>query len=100
MSGHSPEEIRASIKVYMMVFGALAAGTVITVLASYIDIPLGPAIALAFEDNRRRATEAGMDEFVTKPAKLAVLAAALERWCSVRRPSFRFCSRIKTRLAS
>ncbi|MEE2777744.1 MAG: cytochrome C oxidase subunit IV family protein [Acidobacteriota bacterium] len=47
MSGHSPEEIRASVKVYMLVFGALAVGTVVTVLASYLDIPIGLAITLA-----------------------------------------------------
>ena len=45
--GHSPEEIRAHVKVYMMVFGALAVLTVVTVGAFYIHLPVGPAITLA-----------------------------------------------------
>lgn len=36
MSGHSPEEIKKSIKVYLAIFGALIIGTIVTVLASYI----------------------------------------------------------------
>jgi len=36
MSGHSPEEIKKSIKTYIMVFGILIVGTIVTVLASYI----------------------------------------------------------------
>ncbi|HVR28957.1 MAG TPA: cytochrome C oxidase subunit IV family protein [Thermoanaerobaculia bacterium] len=44
---HGAHDIRAHVKVYMMVFGALAVLTVVTVAASYLDIPLGPAIALA-----------------------------------------------------
>ena len=47
MSGHSPEEIRASVKVYLLVFGALAVMTVVTVVASYLQIPLRIAIVLA-----------------------------------------------------
>jgi cytochrome c oxidase subunit 4 len=46
-SSHSPEEIRAHVKVYMMVFGALAVLTVVTVLAWRVHLPVGPAIALA-----------------------------------------------------
>ena len=37
MSGHSPEEIKKSIRTYMMVFGVLIVGTIVTVLASYFD---------------------------------------------------------------
>jgi caa(3)-type oxidase subunit IV len=37
MSGHSPEEIRKSVKSYMVVFGILIIGTIVTVLASYFD---------------------------------------------------------------
>ena len=33
MSGHSPEEIRKSVKSYMVVFGILIIGTIVTVLA-------------------------------------------------------------------
>ena len=38
MSGHSPEEIHKSVKNYMLVFGGLICGTIVTVLASYIDL--------------------------------------------------------------
>jgi len=44
---HSADDIRAHVKVYMMVFGALAVLTVVTVAASYLDVPLAPAIAIA-----------------------------------------------------
>ena len=37
MSGHSPEEIKKSVKLYLRVFYALIVGTIITVLASYIE---------------------------------------------------------------
>jgi cytochrome c oxidase subunit 4 len=46
-AGHSPEEIRAHVKVYMMVFGALAVLTVVTVAARYLDVPVHLAIAVA-----------------------------------------------------
>ena len=46
-AGHSPEEIRAHVKVYMMVFGALAILTVVTVGARYLDVPVHLAIVLA-----------------------------------------------------
>ena len=36
-SDHSKESIQEHIRVYLMVFGALAVLTVITVLASYLD---------------------------------------------------------------
>jgi cytochrome c oxidase subunit 4 len=45
--GHDAHDIRAHVKVYMMVFGALAVLTVVTVAVSYLDIPVGPAIVLA-----------------------------------------------------
>ena len=47
MSGHSAEEVRAHVKIYMIVFGALAVLTVVTVAVSYLDIGVGPAIVLA-----------------------------------------------------
>jgi cytochrome c oxidase subunit 4 len=46
-AGHGPEEIRAHVKVYMMVFGALAVLTVVTVLAWRLHLPIGPAVTLA-----------------------------------------------------
>lgn len=44
MGGHSPEEIRAETRTYVMVFAALAALTVITVGLSYLDLSTGPAV--------------------------------------------------------
>ena len=46
-AGHSAEDVRAHVKVYMMVFGALAVLTVVTVVARYLDVPIHMAIALA-----------------------------------------------------
>ena len=45
--GHSAEDIRAHVRVYMMVFGALAVLTVVTVGARYLNVPIHLAIALA-----------------------------------------------------
>ena len=47
MGGHSPEEIRAETRTYVMVFVALAVLTVITVGVSYLDLSTGPAVVLA-----------------------------------------------------
>jgi cytochrome c oxidase subunit IV len=44
---HDAHDVRAHVKVYMMVFGALAILTVVTVAVSYLHLPVGPAIALA-----------------------------------------------------
>ena len=44
---HGAHDVRAHVKVYMMVFGALAILTIVTVAASYLDVPVGPAIAIA-----------------------------------------------------
>ena len=46
MGGHSPEEIKAETRTYMMVFAALAVLTIITVAISYLDLSAGPAVAL------------------------------------------------------
>ena len=46
-SGHDTIDIQSNIKVYMMVFAALAVLTVVTVAASYLDISTGEAILLA-----------------------------------------------------
>ena len=45
--GHGADEIKAHVRVYMMVFGALAVLTVVTVLAYFIHLPIHLAIALA-----------------------------------------------------
>jgi len=47
MSGHSAKEVRAEVKIYMIVFGALAVLTVVTVAVSYLHLPVGPAITIA-----------------------------------------------------
>ncbi len=46
-SGHDTADIQSHIKVYMTVFVALAALTIITVAASYLDLSTGEAILLA-----------------------------------------------------
>lgn len=46
-AGHDPAEIARHVRVYITVFVALMALTIITVAISYLDLPTGPAIALA-----------------------------------------------------
>jgi len=41
MSGHSTEDIKKSVKIYIGVFAALAVLTVVTVAASYLDLSSG-----------------------------------------------------------
>jgi signal transduction histidine kinase/CheY-like chemotaxis protein len=43
-------------------------------------MPIVALTADAFEEDRRACLEAGMDDFLTKPLKLAVLQAMLRRW--------------------
>lgn len=45
--GSSAHDIQAHVRVYMMVFGALAVLTVVTVAVSYLHMPVVPAIAAA-----------------------------------------------------
>ena len=47
MSGLSPEEVQHHVKIYVRVFLALAALTVLTVAVSYFHLPLLPAIFAA-----------------------------------------------------
>ncbi|MBC8346492.1 MAG: cytochrome C oxidase subunit IV family protein [Candidatus Marinimicrobia bacterium] len=47
MSGHSVEDIKKSVKVYIGVFAALAVLTVVTVAASYLDLTSGESFFLA-----------------------------------------------------
>lgn len=44
---HAVHDMKAHVRVYMMVFGALAVLTVVTVAVSYLHLPVVPAIALA-----------------------------------------------------
>jgi cytochrome c oxidase subunit 4 len=46
-AGHDPAEIDRHVKVYITVFVALMALTIITVAISYLDLPTAPAIAVA-----------------------------------------------------
>ena len=41
------EEIRKHVRVYVMVFGALAVLTVVTVAVSWLDMPMLPALSVA-----------------------------------------------------
>lgn len=49
MSDHAVDSqaIRKQVKGYLMVFGALAVLTIVTVLVSYLDVSIGPAVAIA-----------------------------------------------------
>ena len=47
MSGHSVEEIKRETRVYLVVFAALAALTIITVAVSYLHLSALPALLLA-----------------------------------------------------
>lgn len=44
---HSSEDIRAHVRTYLMVFGALMVMTVITVAVSYLHLPTAPAVMVA-----------------------------------------------------
>ncbi len=47
MGGHTVDEIKKSVRTYMVVFAALAALTVLTVAASYLHLPTSMTIAVA-----------------------------------------------------
>lgn len=47
MTAHSAEEIKKETRVYVLVFVALAALTVITVAVSTLDLSVGAAVAVA-----------------------------------------------------
>ena len=42
-----PQAIRKQVRGYLMVFGALAVLTVVTVLVSYLDVSVGAAVTIA-----------------------------------------------------
>ena len=44
---HTAEDIKAHVRTYMMVFGALMVLTIVTVAVSYLDLSTGPAVVLA-----------------------------------------------------
>ena len=43
---HSIEEVKKHVRVYMIVFGALAVLTVVTVAVGYLELPIVPALVL------------------------------------------------------
>ena len=47
MGGHSVEEVKKSVRTYLVVFAALAALTVLTVAVSYLDLEPAAAVAVA-----------------------------------------------------
>ncbi len=47
MGGHTAEDIKKSVRTYMVVFAALAALTVVTVAVSYLEADTPMAVALA-----------------------------------------------------
>ena len=47
MTGHSAEDIKKETRVYILVFVALAALTLVTVAVSYLHLSVGAAIGLA-----------------------------------------------------
>jgi cytochrome c oxidase subunit 4 len=44
---HTAHDIKAHVRTYMMVFGALMVLTIITVAVSYLDLPVLPAVVVA-----------------------------------------------------
>ena len=47
MDAHSADDIKKSVKTYMMVFGALMVLTIITVGVSYVHLPVAAAVTVA-----------------------------------------------------
>jgi len=47
MSGHSPEEVKKHIKVYLIVFFALTCFTVLTVAVSYLNVTFAAGVCIA-----------------------------------------------------
>ena len=46
-AGHSPEDIARQVRIYMKVFGTLLVLTIVTVLASYVSLPIAVSVAIA-----------------------------------------------------
>ncbi len=47
MSANTPEAVRKEVRVYLIIFAALAALTVITVAVSYLEVSIPVAISIA-----------------------------------------------------
>ena len=47
MGAHTVEEVKKSVRTYLVIFAALAGLTLLTVAVSYLDVPTGTAIGIA-----------------------------------------------------
>lgn len=47
MGGHTVEEVKKSVRTYLVVFAALAALTILTVAASYLELSTAPTVLIA-----------------------------------------------------
>ncbi|WP_206199407.1 response regulator [Parasulfuritortus cantonensis] len=66
--------------VQMPVIDGLEATRRVRLLPGYEETPILATTASAFEEDRKRCLEAGMDDFVAKPIDPALLRGALARW--------------------
>ena len=78
MSG-SPEEVKKHIDIYMKVAGALAILTIVTVLASYIDVavPLAIIIALVIATTKGSLVASFFMHLVDENSKALIISLAL-----------------------
>lgn len=76
--GHDPAEIDRHVRVYILVFVALMALTVVTVAISYLDLSTGPAVALAlFVAMIKGSLVAGFFMHLISEKKLVIFVLAL-----------------------
>ena len=47
MSAHTAEEVKKEVRTYMLVFGALAVLTIVTVAVASLDVSFGTAVVIA-----------------------------------------------------
>ena len=66
--------------IQMPLLDGLEATRQIRCLDGYRDVPIVAVTANAFDEDRQRCLEAGMDDHIAKPVDAGVLYAALARW--------------------